>query len=63
MIPYINPFVLSSTLLGAWVALALVAWIVGRVHHAVVTGHPASDPALVVDRTIEPPSAGRSRAA
>jgi hypothetical protein len=50
-------------LLGAWVALALAAWIVARVHRAVVGGRSASEPALVVDRTIGPPSAGRSGAA
>jgi hypothetical protein len=63
VIPYINPVAISASLLGAWVALALAAWIVARVHRAVVGGRSASEPALVVDRTIAPPSAGRSRAA
>ena len=61
--PYINPFAISASLLGAWVALALVAWIVALVHHGVVAGRPPSEPALVVNRTLTPPSAGRSRAA
>ncbi len=62
MIPYMNPFAISLSMLGAWVAFALVAWTVARVHRAVVVGRLASQPARVVDRPSAP-FARRRRAA